>query len=252
MRMPIIAGNWKMHKTVAEALAFWEQVKERSKPEEVEAVICAPYLALPSLVEAAKSSDIGIGAQNVHWEREGAYTGEVSPAMLAQQGVGYCIVGHSERRTYFAETDEAVNKKTKALLHENIVPIICVGEQLGERESEQTKSVVKRQVTNALADLPAREVERLIVAYEPVWAIGTGKTATAEDANDVITYIRRVIADLYPQPVADKVRIQYGGSVKPDNIGRFMAQSDIDGALVGGASLDPDSFWALLDASRHP
>lgn len=251
MRVPIIAGNWKMHKTIAEAQAFWEQIENRQKPSEVEAVICAPFLALPVLVEAAQNREIGIGAQNVHWEQEGAYTGEISPGMLKQLGVGYCIIGHSERRAYFAETDEAVNKKAQALIQADIVPIICVGEQLEERENDETKHVVKRQVTNALADLQSNDVKRLIIAYEPVWAIGTGKTATAEDANDVIGYIRKVVAELYDQQVADEVRIQYGGSVKPDNIASLMAQSDIDGALVGGASLDPGSFWALVEGAKR-
>lgn len=249
MRVPVIAGNWKMHKTIEEAEAFWKQIEDKQKLQGVEAVICAPYLALPSLVQAAKGSEIGIGAQNVHWEAQGAYTGEISPAMLQHLGVGYCIVGHSERRAYFAETDETVNKKTKALLQSNIVPIVCVGELLDERENDQTKNVVQRQVTKALAGLPSNDVKRLIIAYEPVWAIGTGRTATAEDANDVIAFIRKVVADQYDQQVANEVRIQYGGSVKPDNIAGFMAQSDIDGALVGGASLEPDSFWALVEAS---
>lgn len=250
MRVPVIAGNWKMYKTIAEAQDFWEQIQNREKAPGVEAVICAPFLALPALVEAAGNSEIGIGAQNVHWEQEGAYTGEISANMLKQLGVSYAIVGHSERRAYFAETDETVNKKAKALLQADIVPIVCVGEQLEERENNETKRVVKRQVTNALADLRSSEVKRLIVAYEPVWAIGTGKTATADDANDVIGYIRKVIADLYDQQVANEVRIQYGGSVKPGNIGSFMSQPDIDGALVGGASLDPDSFWALVEAAK--
>lgn len=250
MRIPIIAGNWKMHKTVEEAKNFWDTVKNWQKPSGVEAVICAPFTALPALADAARNSEIGIGAQNVHWEREGAFTGEISPVMLKQLGVGYCIVGHSERRAYFAETDEAVNKKAKALFDVDIVPIVCVGERLEERENDETKKVVKRQVTQALDGLRSRDVKRLVVAYEPVWAIGTGKTATAEDANDVIAYIRKVIADLYDQQVANEVRIQYGGSVKPDNVERFMAQPDIDGALVGGASLDPASFRALVEGGR--
>lgn len=250
MRIPVIAGNWKMHKTVAEAQAFWEQIKDRPKPTGVEAVICAPYLALPALVEKARSNEIGIGAQNAHWEREGAFTGEISPAMLKDLGIRYAIVGHSERRAYFAETDDIVNKKTKALLAEDIVPIVCVGEQLAERESGTTKDVVERQVTQALAAVRSNDVPRVIIAYEPIWAIGTGQTATADEANDVIAYIRRVIADLYDQQVAGKVRIQYGGSVKPENIEHFMTQSDIDGALVGGASLDPDSFWSLVEAVK--
>lgn len=249
MRVPVIAGNWKMHKTIVEAQSFWQQIENRQKPSGVEAVICAPFLTLPMLVEAAQNSEIKIGAQNVHWEREGAYTGEISPEMLKQVGVGYCVIGHSERRAYFAETDETVNKKAKALIEADIVPIVCVGEQLEERENNETKHVVKRQVTNALADLRSNDVKRLIIAYEPIWAIGTGKTATAEEANAVIGNIRRIVANLYDWQVANEVRIQYGGSVKPGNIANFMAQSDIDGALVGGASLDPDSFWALVEAT---
>lgn len=250
MRTPIIAGNWKMHKTVSEAHAFWEQIQDRPKPTGVDVVICAPYLALSALVERAQSSEIGIGAQNAHWEREGAFTGEISPTMLKDLGIRYAIVGHSERRAYFSETDDIVNKKTKALLAEDIIPIVCVGEQLAERENGTTKDVVKRQVTQALSDVQSKDVPRVIIAYEPIWAIGTGQTATAEDANDVISYIRQVIADVYDRQVAGEVRIQYGGSVKPENIDRFMAQSEIDGALVGGASLEPDSFWSLVEAAE--
>lgn len=251
MRVPIIAGNWKMHKTVDEALAFWEAIKNRPKPEGVEVAICAPYLALPALTQAARGSGIGIGSQNVHWENEGAFTGEISPVMLKAIGVRYAIVGHSERRLYFGETDESVNKKVKALLNQQIVPIVCVGEQLEEREKGETKSVVKRQVAGALKGLPSGGVRQLIVAYEPVWAIGTGRTATAEDAGDVIGYIRRTIADLYDQQTANDVRIQYGGSVKPENIASFMAQAEIDGALVGGASLNPGSFWSLVQTAKR-
>ncbi|WP_054951283.1 triose-phosphate isomerase [Numidum massiliense] len=251
MRTPVIAGNWKMYKTIEEAQSFWAEISNRQKPEGVEAVICAPYLALPTLVDAARGSGIGIGAQNAHWEKEGAYTGEISVNMLQALGVGYTIVGHSERRAYYAETDGTVNKKTKALLAANIIPIVCVGEQLAERESGETKRVVEQQVKGALDEVPAEDVKRIIIAYEPVWAIGTGKTATAEDAGGVIHFIRQLIAELYDAETAAAVRIQYGGSVKPNNIASFMAHEDIDGALVGGASLDPASYWALVEAAKQ-
>lgn len=248
MRTPVIAGNWKMHKTVSEAEAFWKRLGMTQKPRGVDVIICAPYVTLPFLAAAAQGSGIGIGAQNVHWEREGAYTGEISAAMLKSLGVSHSIVGHSERRTDFGETDETVRLKAGALFQENITPIVCVGEHLSEREKGETPSVVKRQVTRAVDGLKPDDVKRLIIAYEPVWAIGTGKTASAAEANEVSRYIRRVIAEAFGPQVADEVRILYGGSVKPDNIASFMAQPDIDGGLIGGASLDADAFRSLVEA----
>lgn len=249
MRKPVIAGNWKMHKTSAEARAFFRALKAAKETKGVETVICAPFTALPALVEAAKDSGIGIGAQNMHWEEKGAFTGEISPVMLKDLGVQYVILGHSERRSYFAETDETVNKKVHAAFAHDLIPIVCVGETLEEREAGQTKQVVGQQVEKALAGLASEQVKRVIIAYEPVWAIGSGKASTADDAQEVIGFIRKMVANQYDQQVANEVRIQYGGSVKPDNIGAFLDQPDIDGALVGGASLEPESFDRLVSAS---
>jgi len=250
VRVPIIAGNWKMHKTVKEAAAFVAQVGNRADIAGVEAVLCAPFTALAALADAVRGTRLQIGAQNLHWEDSGAYTGEISGAMLRDLGVRYVIVGHSERRQYFGETDETVGRKVRAALRHGLVPIVCVGEKLEEREAGRTKDVCRTQTEAALAGLTAEEVAGLVVAYEPVWAIGTGRNATAEDANDVIGFIRGVIAERFGLPAAERIRIQYGGSVKPDNIRDFMCQPHIDGALVGGASLDPESFVHLVEGAR--
>ncbi|QPC47445.1 triose-phosphate isomerase [Mangrovibacillus cuniculi] len=251
MRKPIIAGNWKMHKTLAEAVSFVDEVKQSVPSKtEVDSVICAPSLFLGQLVEATKSTDVAIGAQNMHFEKSGAFTGEVSPVALQDLGVQYVILGHSERRELFAETDESVNAKTKAAFAHGLVPIVCVGESLEQREAGQTNGLVGDQVTKALAGLTAEQVKETVIAYEPIWAIGTGKSSTAEDANEVCAHIRKVVAELYSQDVADAVRIQYGGSVKPANIKEYMAQPDIDGALVGGASLEAPSYLALLEEGK--
>jgi triosephosphate isomerase len=248
MRKPIIAGNWKMHMSVEEGKAFVKQLAGKLPPaEEVETVICAPFVHLSSLTELVKEQPVQIGAQNMHQTDEGAYTGEISPRMLKGIGVTHVILGHSERRQYFQETDELVQQKVQAAHQHDLIPIVCVGENLEEREADQTKTVVKRQVSKALGGLSSEQMSRTVIAYEPVWAIGTGKSSTAEDANDVIGFIRSVVEDLYDQQVAGKVRIQYGGSVKPDNIRSFMQQPEIDGALVGGASLKPDVFLQLLE-----
>ncbi|MFC4077516.1 triose-phosphate isomerase [Salinithrix halophila] len=249
MRTPVIAGNWKMYKTVNEALEYFTSFREKGEAEGVETVLCAPFVALPALVEAAKGSRIGIGAQNMHWEEEGAFTGEVGPSMLNAVGVPYVVIGHSERRTYFAETDEAVNKKTQSAISHDLVPIVCVGETLEEKEADRTQEVVREQVVKALAGLSSDEVTQVVLAYEPVWAIGSGKSATAEDAEEVIRFVRKTVADQYDQQVANDIRILYGGSVKPGNIDSFLEQPDIDGALVGGASLDADSFARLVEAA---
>ncbi|MGL5694121.1 MAG: triose-phosphate isomerase [Peptostreptococcaceae bacterium] len=246
MRKPIIAGNWKMNKTIAEAIAFVNDVKDRVKNENVEAVICAPFLALKDLKEAVKGTNIKIGAQNMHFEESGAFTGEVSASMLKEIGVDYVVIGHSERREYFNETNDTVNKKTLKALESGILPIVCCGETLEQRESGETKEVCKVQVEKALENVSKDDLEKVVIAYEPIWAIGTGKTATAEDANDVISYIREVVSGLYGE-LANNVRIQYGGSVKPANVSEIMAQSDIDGALVGGASLAADDFEKLVN-----
>lgn len=249
MRTPVIAGNWKMYKTEAEALEYFSSFRSSEKAEGVETVLCAPYIALPSLAKQGVGSGVGIGAQNMHWEDEGAYTGEVSPSMLTALQVTHVIIGHSERRAYFAETDETVRLKTKSALDHNLIPIVCVGETLEERGAERTREVVREQVVAAIRGLSSEKASRLILAYEPVWAIGSGQSATAEDAADVIRFIRKSVADQFDQQVANEVRILYGGSVKPDNIGSFLRFGDIDGALVGGASLDPGSFRTLVEAT---
>lgn len=248
LRTPIIAGNWKMNKTIEETKQFIEKVNTLSK-EGVEAVICAPYTDLAILQEKL-NKNVKIASQNIHWEESGAFTGEISPLMLKELGVVYAVIGHSERREMFGETDQTVNKRAHAALKHDIVPIICVGEKLEEREAEKTKEVVKEQIINALEGLSSEQVTNTVIAYEPIWAIGTGKSSTAEDANDVIRFIRQVIAGQYDQQVANQVRIQYGGSVKPENIRSYMEQSDIDGALVGGASLEPASFIALVENAK--
>lgn len=250
MRKPIIAGNWKMFKTVKESLSFAEEVKGKAEVEGVESVICAPFTNLPALVEAFKGTSIKVGAQNLHFEDNGAFTGEISGVMLKDLGVEYVIIGHSERRAYFAETDEIVNKKTHAAYKHGLTPIVCVGEKLEEREADQTKEVCRVQTEGALKGLSAEQVKDIVIAYEPIWAIGTGKSSTAEDANEVIGYIRQVIASLYDGATADAVRIQYGGSVKPASVSEYMGQSEIDGALVGGASLEPASYIALVEGAK--
>ncbi|REE66388.1 triosephosphate isomerase [Paenibacillus taihuensis] len=249
MRTPIIAGNWKMFKTVSEATAFFADVKGKAEVSGVETVICAPFTTLPALVEAAKGTSIAIGAQNVHFEDNGAFTGEISGVMLKDLGVKYVIIGHSERRAYFAETDEIVNKKVHAAFKHGLTPIVCVGEKLEEREAEQTKNVCKVQTEAAFAGLSAEQAAEVVVAYEPIWAIGTGKSSTSADAEDVIAFIRGVLAGLYDAATANAVRIQYGGSVKPNNVSEYLGQSNIDGALVGGASLEPASFIALVEGA---
>jgi triosephosphate isomerase (TIM) len=252
MRKPIIAGNWKMHKTASEAKTFTEEVKGLvPDTDKVDSVICAPALFLENLVEQTKESKVAIGAQNMHFEESGAFTGEVSPVALADIGVEYVIIGHSERREMFNETDDSVNKKTLAAFKHNLTPIVCVGETLEQRENNETKDLVGAQVKQALTGLTEDQVKQTVIAYEPIWAIGTGKSSTAEDANEVCAHIRQVVASEFSQSAADSVRVQYGGSVKPNNIKEYMAQSDIDGALVGGASLEPQSFLQLLEAGSH-
>jgi triosephosphate isomerase len=248
-RKPIIAGNWKMFKTVSEAVSFVNEVKG-STTQGVESVICSPFTNLPALVEAVKGTDVHVGAQNLHFEDNGAFTGEISGVMLKDLGVEYVIIGHSERRAYFAESDEIVNKKVVAAFKHGLKPILCVGEKLEEREAGQTKDVCKVQTEAAFAGLSAEQAAQVVIAYEPIWAIGTGKSSTAADAQDVIGYIRELVSGLYGASVADAVRIQYGGSVKPNNIAEYMAQPDIDGALVGGASLESASYIQLVQGAK--
>ncbi|MBP2026517.1 triosephosphate isomerase [Acetoanaerobium pronyense] len=247
MRKPIIAGNWKMHKTINEAKSFVEEIKGSIKETDVEAVICAPYTILKDLKEVTKGTNIKVGAQNMHFEENGAFTGEISPLMLKDLEIDYVIIGHSERRQYFNETDETVNKKVKKALEHSIIPIMCVGESLEEREAGDTKSIVKSQVEKGLEGINHEDIKKIVVAYEPIWAIGTGKTASSEDANEVIAYIREVIKNVSSEDISEEIRIQYGGSVKPSNVEEIMNQSDIDGALVGGASLEPKDFIELVN-----
>jgi len=246
MRKPIIAGNWKMHKTVAEAVALVQDLSKLTAGAEAEVVVCPPFTALYSVRGSLTGSGIKLGAQDVYWEAQGAFTGEVSPPMLKDAGCEFVIIGHSERRQFFAETDETVNKKLKAALAQGLTPIFCVGESLEQREAGDTERWVGSQVKNGLVGLSAGEVAAMVIAYEPIWAIGTGRTASSDDANAVCALVRRTVAGLYDKATADKVRIQYGGSVKPDNIAELMAKSDIDGALVGGASLDAATFAKIV------
>ena len=249
MRKTIIAGNWKMYKTIKEAIELSNGLKRelfKLSNQAVEVVICPPFTALSDVSEIIIESDISLGAQDIYWVDEGAFTGEVSAPMIKEAGCQYVIIGHSERRQFFGETNESVNKKLKAALANNLTPIVCVGEMLAERESGKTFEVLKNHVEGALNGLLPEDVLKIIVAYEPVWAIGTGKTATPEQAQEVHKYIRDLLHKLFNQEVASEVRIQYGGSVKPENITELIGKPDVDGALVGGASLKVDSFSAIV------
>ena len=246
-RKKIVAGNWKMNKTPSEAVALVEELKPLVANEDVDVVFCVPAIDIIPVAEAVKGTNIQVGAENMYFEESGAYTGEISPAMLTDAGVKYVVLGHSERRQYFGETDETVNAKMLQVLKNDMTPIVCVGETLEEYEAGTTKDVVKKQTVAAFKDVCPKCAARSVIAYEPVWAIGTGKTATNEIAQDVCAYIRSVVADLYDQEVADSIRIQYGGSVKPEGLKTLLEQPDIDGALVGGASLQPDSYIAMIE-----
>ncbi|PWL94746.1 MAG: triose-phosphate isomerase [Clostridiales bacterium] len=247
MRIPFIAGNWKMYKNISEAKEFAAKFRTLYHGTDVKTAIFAPYPQLPVLVQQFKGTGIGVGAQNVHFEKEGAYTGEVSAPMLKEIGVDYCLVGHSERRQYFGETDKAVNLKLKALLKEDILPVLCVGENLDEREGGIEEKVVASQVKVAFKDISSEEAEKITVAYEPVWAIGTGRTATPGQAEKMCGFIRKTLSALYDEEVSDRITIQYGGSVKPDNAYEIMNMPEIDGALVGGASLEPLKFIEIVN-----
>jgi len=248
MRKPVIAGNWKMYKTPAETAAFLrELIPLVTPPAHPEIVICPPFVDLAAAVDAARGTKIEIGAQDLFWLKEGAYTGEVSAPMLAAAGCKWVIVGHSERRQYFGETDESVLKKTTAALDAGLTPIVCVGERLEEREGALTEHVLARQFGGGLSGLTPEQFTRVVIAYEPVWAIGTGRTATPEIAAEAHRFLRGRISERFGAEAAGSCRILYGGSVKPDNIHGLMAQEDIDGALVGGASLDPASFAAIVN-----
>lgn len=251
MRIPLIAGNWKMYKTASEAVVLARAVvKSLPPPDGSEVVICPPFTALAAVGQVIAGSRVGLGAQDLHWAKEGAYTGEVSAEMLRDLGCRYAIVGHSERRQYFGETDENVNKKSLAALGSGLTPIICVGETLSERETGRAHHVVEAQVKGALSGLAPGQVRALTLAYEPVWAIGTGRTATPEQAEEMHAHVRMTIAGLFGADIAQNVRILYGGSVKPENAKDLLRRSEIDGALVGGASLQADSFALIAKAAR--
>ncbi len=250
LRVPVIAGNWKMNKVRDDALQFIYAVnQEMPNNKVVETVICAPSILLRCLVKR-QGEFLRIGAQNMHYEENGAYTGEISPSMLKTTGVEYCVIGHSERRQMFNETDETVNLKVKSAINHEITAIACCGETLEERETNQEKVVLKRQVEAMFKDIQSEDAVKVIVAYEPIWAIGTGKTATSEVADETCGYVRSVIEGLYGKDVSEKVRILYGGSVKPSNVSELLAKENIDGALVGGASLDSASFVKLVKAAE--
>jgi triosephosphate isomerase len=247
MRKPVIAGNWKMHNTISEALDLVRGVKPQVEGvTDVEIIVSPVYTALASVAAELKGSNINVASQNIFWEEKGAFTGEVAPNMITDAGCTHAIIGHSERRQYFGETDQTVNKRVKAALSVGLIPIVCVGETLEERDSGKTIAVVDVQVKGGLVELSAEDIAKIIIAYEPVWAIGTGKTATPDMAEEVHKQIRSVVADISDASIADGTRILYGGSVKPENVDDLMAQPDIDGALVGGAALKVDSFVRLV------
>lgn len=246
MRKPFIAGNWKMFKTTKEAKAFAKEFKSIYKPSDVRVAIAAPYTQLETLVKAFKGTGIGVGAQNMHWEDNGAFTGEISAPMLKEIGVDYCIIGHSERRQYFKETDTTVNKKIKKALSVGILPILCVGESLKTREAKDQNAFVEKQIVADFKGISKEDAVKITVAYEPIWAIGTGKTATPAQAQQMCSHIRKVLKKLYGEDVAEEITIQYGGSVKPANATELMNQDDIDGALVGGASLKAADFLEII------
>lgn len=248
-RAAVIAGNWKMNKTVAETKELINGLIPAVKDAGCTVIICTPFTDLATAVEMCKGTNIKVGAQNVHFKASGAYTGEIAPAMLTELGVEYVIIGHSERRQYFGETDETVNLRARAALEAGLKPIICVGELLEQRENGTTEQVVTTQVTAALKDMSADDLKKVIIAYEPVWAIGTGKTATSEQANEVCALIRATVAKLFDKNAADGLTIQYGGSMNPKNCDELVAQYDVDGGLIGGAALKPDDFAAIVKAA---
>ena len=246
----VIAGNWKMNKTPAEATELIESLKPLVADAKCDVVVGVPFVDIPAALEAVKGSKIGVAAQNCHWEKSGAYTGEVSAEMLKAMGVGYVIIGHSERRTYFGDTDVTVQKRMRAALDAGLTVILCVGEYLEQREQGVTGEVVAMQTKIALGGVSEEELSRVIIAYEPVWAIGTGRTATAEQANEVCALIRNVALDLYADPAAAALTIQYGGSMNAANAAELLAQPDVDGGLIGGASLKPADFAAIVAAAK--
>jgi triosephosphate isomerase len=252
MRTPVIAGNWKMFKTVHDAVVYTKEFRTLVKDVTgVDIVVAPAFLAVHAVAEAARNSPVAVAAQDVFWEKEGAFTGEVSAAMVREAGAEYVIVGHSERRQYFGETDQSVNRKTLAALGADLIPIVCIGETLEQRERNETMDVLDRQIKGGLDGLTGAQVGGLVVAYEPVWAIGTGRTATSQQAQEAHEHIRRRLRAWFGGDAADACRVLYGGSVKPDNIVELIAQPDVDGALVGGASLDPRSFADIVARTRR-
>jgi len=252
MRIPFIAGNWKMFKTVHEAVVFVKELRSAVKDvADVEIVVAPPFTAVHAVAEAARNTNIGVAAQDLYWEREGAFTGEISPAMIKEAGAEYAIVGHSERRRLFGETDAIVNRKTLAAIAAGLTPIVCVGETLEERERNETLAILDRQIKDGLDQIGATLLAELVIAYEPVWAIGTGRTATAAQAGEAHAHIRKRLRQWFGADAADQCHVIYGGSVKPDNIRELIAEEDVDGALVGGASLEVKGFAEIVVRSRR-
>ena len=246
MRKKIVAGNWKMNMTPAKAVELVNSLKDKINTTDVDVVICPPFVCLPAVLDAVKGTNIAVGAQNMHFEEKGAFTGEIAPDMLVELGVKYVIIGHSERRQYFAETDETVNKKVLKAIEHGLVPVICVGESLAEREQGVTIDLVRLQTKIALKDVKAEDAKKVVIAYEPIWAIGTGKTATSAQAEEVCKAIREVVGEVYGKEVADEVRVQYGGSVNGGNANELFNMGNIDGGLVGGASLK-EEFSSIVN-----
>lgn len=252
MRIPFLAANWKMHKTVQEAVFYAKQFRSLVKDiSDCEVVLAPPFTAIAAVADAVRHTNIGVAGQDMHWEREGAFTGEVSAVMLKEAGAAYVIIGHSERRRWFGETDEIVNRKTLAALAAELTPIVCVGEALEEREAGRTLAVLDEQIRRGFDGLTASQMAALVIAYEPVWAIGTGRNATPDQAEEAHAHIRHRLSQWFGVEAAEQCHIIYGGSVRPDNIGALMAEPDVDGALVGGASLDPRTFFEIVAASRR-
>ncbi len=246
-RKKLIVANWKMNKTIGESISYIKELKELVKDvSDRDIAVCPPFTALSAVSAEIKASNIALGAQDMYWEKEGAFTGAISAEMLKEIGVNYVIIGHSERRQHFNETDFTVNSKVKAALAANLAPIVCVGENEAERKNDDTKAVVEEQIKNGLMDISKEEFLKLAIAYEPVWAIGTGKNATPEEADEMHAFIREMITDMHDEETSQKVRILYGGSVKPDNIKEFMEKENIDGVLIGSASLDAKKFSDII------
>ena len=248
MRRPIIAGNWKMNNTASEGVALVNAIAPLVKEANCDVVVCVPAIDIPAVSEALKGTNIELGAENVHFAEKGAYTGEISASMLLEYGVKYVIIGHSERRQYFAETDETVNKRTLTALNAGLIPIVCIGETLEERETGKTEEVLAKQIKDGLNGV--EDIAKIVIAYEPVWAIGTGKTATAEQANETIAFIRKTVGELFCPKCAEALRIQYGGSMNAGNCKELMAMPEIDGGLIGGASLKANDFATIVNFDK--